>query len=101
VTGVEVFAVPIGEEAVAPLFDAVTRWRRAGVRADIAYGGRGLKGAMKAADRSGARYAVVLGERDLAAGVAQVKDLGTGDQTAVPLPDVVTDVRNRLQETPS
>jgi histidyl-tRNA synthetase len=101
VTGVEVFAVPIGDEAVAALFDAVTRWRRAGVRADIAYGGRGLKGAMKAADRSGARYAVVLGERDLAAGVAQVKDLGTGDQTAVPLADVVTDVRNRLQETPS
>jgi histidyl-tRNA synthetase len=98
VTGVEVFAVPIGDEAVAPLFDAVTRWRRAGVRADLAYGGRGLKGAMKSADRSGARYAVVLGERDLAAGVAQVKDLGTGDQTAVPLDDVVTDVVTRLQE---
>jgi histidyl-tRNA synthetase len=98
VTGVEVFAVPIGDEAVAPLFDAVTRWRRAGVRADLAYGGRGLKGAMKSADRSGARYAVVLGERDLAAGVAQVKDLGTGAQTAVPLDDVVTDVVTRLQE---
>jgi histidyl-tRNA synthetase len=101
VTGVEVFAVPIGDEAVAPLFDAVTRWRRAGVRADFAYGGRGLKGAMKAADRSGARYAVVVGERDLAAGVAQVKDLGTGEQTAVPLAAVVTDVRNRLQEPPA
>jgi histidyl-tRNA synthetase len=101
VTGVEVFAVPIGDEAVAPLFDAVTRWRRAGVRADFAYGGRGLKGAMKAADRSGARYAVVVGERDLAARVAQVKDLGTGEQTAVPLAAVVTDVRNRLQEPPA
>ncbi len=56
---------------------------------------------MKAADRSGARYAVVLGERDLAAGVAQVKDLGTGDQTAVPLDDVVTDVVTRLQEPSS
>ena len=75
--------------------------RRAGVRADLAYGGRGLKGAMKSADRSGARYAVVLGERDLAAGVAQVKDLGTGDQTAVPLDDVVTDVVTRLQEPSS
>ena len=34
-----------------------------------------MKGAMKAADRSGAAYAVVLGDRDLEAGVAQVKDL--------------------------
>ncbi len=97
-TGVQVFAVPIGDDAVGPLFDAVTRWRRAGVRADLAYGGRGLKGSMKAADRSGARFAVVLGERDLAAGVAQVKDLATGDQDAVPLADVVTDVETRLQE---
>ena len=56
------------------------------MHADLAYGERGLKGAMKAADRSGARYAVVVGDRDLDAGVAQVKDLTTGDQTAVAWP---------------
>jgi histidyl-tRNA synthetase len=99
VTGVQVFAVPIGDDAVAPLFEAVTAWRRTGVRADLAYGGRGLKGAMKAADRSGATYAVVLGERDLSAGVAQVKHLGTGEQTAVPLDDLVRDVVAKLQES--
>ena len=48
---------------------------RRGVRVDIAYGGRGLKGAMKAADRSGARYTLVLGERDLAEGTVEVKDM--------------------------
>jgi len=63
--------------------------RRAGLRCDLAYGTRGMKGAMKAADRSGARFAVVLGERDLAAGEAQVKELGTGEQVAVPLDDLV------------
>ena len=49
------------------LFPLVTELRRAGVAADLAYGGKGLKGAMKAADRSGARFALILGERDLAA----------------------------------
>ncbi|MGZ4616284.1 MAG: histidine--tRNA ligase [Actinomycetes bacterium] len=88
-TGVQVFAVPLGEEATRVLFAAVTRLRREGVRADLAYGDRGLKGAMKAADRSGAQYAVVVGARDLEAGVAQVKDLGTGQQTAVPLDALV------------
>jgi len=39
--------------------------RREGVSADFAFGGKGLKGPMKAADRSGARYALVAGERDL------------------------------------
>ena len=52
---------------------------------DLAYGGRGLKGAMKAADRSGARFALVLGERDLEAGQVGLKDLATGEQTSVPL----------------
>ncbi len=51
---------------------------------------------MKAADKSGARYALVLGERDIEAGVAQLKELATGDQQAVPLTDVVTTVRKAL-----
>ncbi|WP_166350381.1 histidine--tRNA ligase [Phytoactinopolyspora limicola] len=88
--GVDVYAVPLGEAAAARLFGVVTELRRAGVRADLAVGGRGLKGAMKAADRSGAQVAIVVGERDLADGVAQVKDLGTGDQRPVPLADLVT-----------
>ena len=44
----------------------VAELRRAGIDADMAFGGKGLKGAMKAADRSGAAIAVILGERDIA-----------------------------------
>ena len=47
------------------MFLLVTELRRAGVAADMAFGGKGLKGAMKGADRSGARFALILGERDL------------------------------------
>ena len=70
--------------------------RRGGVAADLAYGDRGMKGAMKAADRSGAPYAVVLGDRDLEAGTAQVKDLRTGEQTSVPLDDLIPTLKERL-----
>ena len=93
---VQVFAVPLGAEAVSILFGAVTQLRRAGVSADLAYGDRGLKGAMKAADRSGARYAVVVGARDLEAGVAQVKELASGAQTPVPLNDLVSYLQEQL-----
>lgn len=95
-TVVDVFAVPLGEKAARVLFTAVAELRRAGVRADLAGAGRGLKGAMKAADRSGAKYAVVVGERDLADGMAQVKDLATGEQTGVSLDVLVADLRKRL-----
>ncbi|WP_377268256.1 histidine--tRNA ligase [Peterkaempfera sp. SMS 1(5)a] len=92
----QVFAVPLGEQARQVLFGLVTEARRAGVAADIAYGGKGLKGAMKSADRSGARWAVVAGERDLADGVVQLKDLTTGDQTPVAVTALVTTLKEKL-----
>jgi histidyl-tRNA synthetase len=91
-----VFAVPLGDQARRALFGVVTQLRRAGVAADFSYGGRGLKGAMKAANRSGARYTIVAGERDLAEGIVQLKDMETGEQSPVPLSDVVETVRTRL-----
>ncbi|WP_256106332.1 histidine--tRNA ligase [Streptomyces sp. ODS05-4] len=88
-----VYAVPLGEEARRTLFGLVTELRRAGVAADFAYGARGLKGAMKSAHRSGARYALVAGERDLADGVVQLKDMESGEQEAVALAEVVDRLR--------
>jgi histidyl-tRNA synthetase len=85
----DVFGVPLGDSARRRLVVLAAALRRAGVRVDLAYGGRGLKGAMKAADRSGARFALVLGERDLEAGQVGLKDLATGEQAAVPLDDAV------------
>ncbi|MFJ2113225.1 MULTISPECIES: histidine--tRNA ligase [unclassified Streptomyces] len=93
---VGVFAVPLGEEARKVLFGVVTELRRAGIAADFSYGGRGLKGAMKNANRSGARYTIVAGERDLAEGVAQLKDMETGEQMPVALDALVTEVTRRL-----
>ncbi|MER5771804.1 histidine--tRNA ligase [Streptomyces sp. NPDC001985] len=93
---VGVFAVPLGAEARRVLFGVVTRLRDAGVATDFAYGGRGLKGAMKVANRSGARYALVAGERDLADGLVQLKDMESGEQKPVPLADVVGELRARL-----
>lgn len=91
-----VYAVPVGEEARRVLFGVVTELRRAGVAADFSYGGKGLKGAMKNANRSGAPYALVAGERDLAAGVVQLKDMESGEQQAVPLETVVSQLRAKF-----
>ena len=84
-----VYLVPLGDAARALCVVLAGELRAAGVRVDLAYGSRGLKGAMKGADRSGARFAVVLGDRDIQAGQAQVKDLAGGDQSAYPLDSLV------------
>ena len=67
--------------------------RRAAIRTDMAYGGRALKTAMKAADASGARIALVLGERELEAGSVMLRDLRSGEQNPIPLAEVVSAVR--------
>ena len=88
----EVYGVPMGDEAKAALVPIAHALRGAGIRVDLAYGGRGLKGAMKAADKSGAAVALVLGDRELEAGEIVLKDLRDGDQHTVPLGDVVARV---------
>jgi len=92
----DVYAVPLGAAAKDRLLLVVNSLRDNGIAADIAFGDRGLKGAMKAADRSGAVLALVAGERDLDAGVVQVKDLRTGEQEPVALDTVVEHIEKRL-----
>ncbi len=94
--GLQVFVVPLGSTAKAWAVTTVADLRGHGIATDLAYGDRGLKGAMKAADRSGARLAVVVGDRDLEAGVVQLKDLRGGEQTAVPLTDLHDTISGRL-----
>ena len=79
----DVFGVALGEQAKLRLVVLAGQLRAAGVRVDLAYGDRGVKGGMRAADRSGARLALVAGDRDIEAGTVGVKDLTTGEQVDV------------------
>lgn len=94
----DVFLVPMGSEAKAYAVGLAGRLRAAGVRTDLAYGDRALKGAMKAADRSGAGFAVIIGERELAEGVLPLKSLATGDQEMVAGDELVQIIITKLQE---
>jgi histidyl-tRNA synthetase len=82
-----VAVVPVGDAAEAAALAVLQTLRAAGIRAEIAYRGN-LRRRMERANRIGARAAVILGPDDIAAGVAQVKDLRTGAQEAVQLADL-------------
>jgi histidyl-tRNA synthetase len=84
---VAVAVVPIGEAAEATALGILQSLRHAGIRADMAYRGN-LRRRMERANRIGARAAVIIGDDDIAKGVAQVKNLVTGEQEAVPLAEV-------------
>ncbi len=82
-----VAVVPMGEAEEAAAVAALQALRAAGVRAEMSYRGN-LKRRLERANRVGARAAVIIGAAELARGVAQVKDLGTGGQSEVALADL-------------
>lgn len=94
----EVFGVPLGAAAKTEMVKIAHALRAAGIRVDMVYGDRGIKGSMKAADRSGARIALVLGDGDLAAGTIAVKDLSNGEQTSVAMEGVVAQIGSILAD---
>ncbi len=79
--------VPVGSTADAPAAAIAERLRRAGYAVDLGYGGN-LGKRMKRADKLAAAAAVILGEDELAKGVASLRDLDSGQQTAVPLAEL-------------
>ena len=82
---VDVFGIAIGDDARTTMSKLIDELRAAGVSADMSYGQRGLKGSMKGADRAGAKFALVLGERELEAGEVAVKNLADHAQESVAL----------------
>jgi histidyl-tRNA synthetase len=97
----DAFLVPIGAAAKARLVGLAAQLRAAGIRNDLAYGDRGLKGAMKAADRSGAPIVIVVGDAEVESGVAQVKSMASGDQASVPWADLITFISSAIERDPS
>jgi histidyl-tRNA synthetase len=87
-----VAVVPVGDSAEVAALDVLQTLRQAGIRAEMAYRGN-LRRRMERANRIGARAAVIIGEDDIAHGVAQVKDLTTGEQEAVALAELAARLR--------
>jgi histidyl-tRNA synthetase len=85
--GIDAALVPLGEAAEGEALRLIAGLRRAGLVCDMAFRGN-LKRRMQKAAASGARYAVILGDDELARGQAAVKDLASGDQRDVPLADL-------------
>lgn len=84
-----VFAATLGEEAFQLGLRMVQDLRRQGLRATLDLEGRSLKSQMRLAHKERFRYTLILGEEEVKAGVATVKDMAKGGQEQIPLHEVV------------
>ncbi|TXC72957.1 histidine--tRNA ligase [Sphingomonas ginsenosidivorax] len=90
--GIDAVVVPMGADAEARATGIVADLRRAGVAVEMAYKGK-MKARMAKADALGARFAIILGDDELAKGAAAVKALDTGTQTEVAFADLAAALR--------
>jgi histidyl-tRNA synthetase len=86
----DLFIIPVGESEKAKALSIAAELRNAGVRTEIAFGDRALKGAMKAADKSGSRYVIVLGESEIASGNVEIKRMSDGSVSSVKITELKT-----------
>jgi histidyl-tRNA synthetase len=89
-----VFVVDVTDGSSAR--DLTTLFRRAGIGAERAFDGRSMKSQMKHADRSGATFALIVGEREVADEVVTVRELASSEQVEVKRKEIVDWVRERL-----
>lgn len=91
----DAFVAAIGEAPRDCAFLLVRELRQAGIRADIDYDGRSLRGQMKRADRLAAPLVLIIGDDEFGRGQVKVKDMRTGEQVDVPRSEIVPFVRAR------
>ena len=75
---IQLFIAPITDAGKVAGFKLLAELREAGITCDMAYGDRALKGAMKAADKSGAKYGLVLGDDEITTGNCELKLMSSG-----------------------
>ena len=85
----DLFIIPLGESAMVKTLEIAMAIRSTGKVVEIAFGERALKGAMKAADKSGARYVVVLGDNEIATKSVELKDMNSGVSTSVTIDSLI------------
>lgn len=83
--GITAFVAGLGDSGHEEAVKLVSRLRLEGISADTDYTGRSLKAQMKLANKLNARYAVILGEDELASRAAAVRDMRTSEQKTVSL----------------
>jgi len=89
----DVFVATMGEPAFVKGMELMGQLRRKGLKVEIDHLKRKPKGQFKYADKLNCRFTVVIGDDELASGIAQVKNMNTGEQVPVPFSDVAAAVK--------
>lgn len=86
----DLFIIPLGEEVKSTVLSLAASIRQEGFAVEVAFGDRSLKGAMKGADKSGARFVAVIGESERESGIVNLKRMSDGTSISVKMSELQT-----------
>lgn len=90
---VDAYVVALGEAAQAEGFKLLNSLRQQGLSAAMDFAGRSMKAQMKQANKLGAKYSVILGEDEIAEGVAMLRSMEDSSQAKVPMNQVAEKIK--------
>ncbi len=93
---VDVFLVALGEAASQKLFLLLNDIRHAGISAEMSYQSNSIKNQMRLADKSKARFVLILGENELKENVVMLKNMQSGEQEKVSYDTIKEVLKKRL-----
>ncbi len=86
----DLFIIPLGDAAKEMAMKIASDLRSSGKSVEVAFGDRALKGAMKGADKSGARYVIVLGDSEISSATVELKEMKTGQTSSVKIASLIS-----------
>jgi len=84
----DLFIIPLGFPAKERALSIAQDLRQSGFTVELAFGDRALKGAMKAADKSGSAFTIVLGESELSSDSVELKRMKDGELSSVKISEL-------------
>ena len=90
----DLFIIALSSSEKAFVADLVNQLRDQGISCDMSYGDRALKGAMKSADKSGARFSAVIGADEIKSGTVALKDMKTGESKEVRIATLIKEFKS-------
>jgi histidyl-tRNA synthetase len=93
----DVFVAALGPQSQNLAFEWICQLGRRGIAAEMDFEDKSLKAQMKRADRLGAAYVMIVGDKELEDGAVIFRDMATKEQVSVPIDGLVEKIREVIR----
>ena len=95
----DVFVAALGAKSQSLAFEWICQLGLIGIGAEMDFSDKSLKSQMKRADRLGASYVLILGDKELAEGAAILRNMVTKEQVSISLENILDDIKSQIKTT--